>query len=71
MGNGASAKRKNTKKGLATELVDINYADQCAEEEYIDKTNCCWLQFQAVKKRILYTMQAKLSGSTILSLIAH
>jgi len=27
MGNGASAKRKNAKKGLATELVDISYAD--------------------------------------------
>lgn len=54
MGNGPTTKRKITKRNIDTELIDINYADECAEEEYIDKTNCCWLELEAVKKRINY-----------------
>ena len=45
MGNESSSKKSKSKQNLATELTDINYADECAEEEYIDKTNCCWLEF--------------------------
>ena len=31
MGNN-QANRKSTKKDIVTELIDVNYADECAEE---------------------------------------
>ena len=65
MGNESSSKKSKSKQNLATELTDINYADECAEEEYIDKTNCCWLEFQAVKKRIYVDMQVRSYGKII------
>jgi hypothetical protein len=35
MGAGKSKSPEPKKRDLATELIDINYADECAEEQYI------------------------------------
>jgi len=44
MGNESSSKKTNNRESNknATELIDMNsYTEECAEEEYIEKTECC------------------------------